>query len=209
MKPHALDQLWAYALGTLDADQRCALEADLAASPELRRELKVVFGALEALAPPPQSPSPAVLERVLASAQSQAFMPWTSRLADLLDVDQERARALLEQLASGTPAWQESPWQGVHLWHLKGGPAVAGADLGFVRLASGASFPRHSHTGEEHTLVLQGSYLDLDDGTLARPGDCIVMAAGSSHHYVAQPGPDCVLAARVMGGVVMADGTAL
>jgi anti-sigma factor ChrR (cupin superfamily) len=46
--------------------------------------------------------------------------------------------------------------------HLVGGSATAGADVGFVRITAGTTFPPHRHLGEEHVLVLQGSYQDSD-----------------------------------------------
>ena len=70
--------------------------------------------------------------------------------------------------------------------HFTGGPAVAGADTGYVELQPGAQFPLHEHVGEEITLVLAGTIRD-PDGTTHGPGEEIVKGPGSRHVFIAAP----------------------
>lgn len=148
---------------------------------------------------PPVPPSAALRARLLASVArpEQRLSPFADRLARLIDVAHDRARELLASLTR--PEVWERLLPGVELVHLQGGPAVAGADVGFVRVAAGATFPVHHHLGDEHVLVLQGAYLD-SDGSSARAGDSVHLPAGSSHSFVAAPGADLVYAV-VVGGV--------
>ena len=46
---------------------------------------------------------------------------------------------------------------GMDLFHIQGGPAVADAVNGFVRLAAGLHFPPHTHVGNEKVFVLEGA----------------------------------------------------
>lgn len=136
--------------------------------------------------------------RLLADATSpqRRFAPFIGRLARLIDVAHDRAAALLASLA------RPDTWQpfvpAVDLVHLEGGPAVAGADVGFVRVAAGGGFPVHRHLGHERVLVLQGSYRDRS-GAVFRAGDIVDLPAGSEHDFVALPGPDLLYAVVVHG----------
>ena len=78
-----------------------------------------------------------------------------------------------------------------YLQGLPGGPACAAADVGFVRVAAGTTFPLHRHLGDEHVLVLQGTYVD-SDGSHYRPGDLAFKPEGSSHEFTAGPDQDLI-----------------
>lgn len=143
-------------------------------------------------------PSPTLRARLLASASGPArFAPFIDRLARLIDVTADRARDLLASLEhAGT--WLAGPGANVSLVHLEGGLAVAGANVGFVRVTAGTSFPPHRHLGEEHVLVLQGSYSD-SDGTSARAGDLVYAPGDSAHTLTAGQGKDLIYAVVVYG----------
>lgn len=59
-----------------------------------------------------------------------------------------------------------------------------------MRIASGAQMPRHSHEGEEYTVVLRGGYRDGDRDFL--PGDIEVISGGMDHTPVAHEDGDCI-----------------
>ena len=90
----------------------------------------------------------------------------------------------------------------MRLYHLKDKPAVADAVVGFVKLAPGAVFPEHTHQGDEAALVLQGSCIE-SGGRVARRGDLVTMAQGSTHELTALPGPDFIYVAVAHRGFEM------
>jgi len=192
MTPHPNDaRLVEYVLGTLPADERASLERDLGSS--LERELASTRDALASLSLtlPPQRPAPTLRERLLASARGPArFAPFIDRVARFIDVAADKARELLASLELPN-VWLPSPGANIHLVHLVGGPACATADVGFVRVAAGTTFPMHRHLGDEHVLVLQGGYLD-DSGHRFRAGDVAFQAEGSSHEFTADPEHDLI-----------------
>lgn len=195
--------LWEFALGNLSPTERADIDAELVRSPALRAELSEILelaGALP-LALPPIEPSPSVKARLLESiSASKPYSPWIEKLARLVDVGVESARKLMD-LAYDPKEWGDGGMDGFELIHFQGGPATAGADVGFVRAAPGFRFPQHRHDGDEITLVLQGAYRDSADGVVARAGDWIVRPAGSEHHYVVEPGEPCVYATVLHRGL--------
>ncbi|MCA9643331.1 MAG: cupin domain-containing protein [Polyangiaceae bacterium] len=125
----------------------------------------------------------------------QRYAPFTSRLAKLFDLDEPAVDALLPQTVG--PDWQAFPIPGVELLHLDGGPATAGADVGLVRLAPGASFPLHRHLGHETALILEGGYTD-SAGRGYHAGDVAEMEVDTEHDFTAGP-EGCVFAVVVFG----------
>ncbi len=198
MTPRPDDRLLAYVLGTASANERRALEHELGT--DLGGHVTATQEALAALsaALPPVLPPPSLRTRLLTSTRGPArFAPFIDRLARLIDVAADRARELLASLEH--PAtWLPTPGPNVHLVHLLGGPAVAGADVGFVRVAAGTQFPQHRHLGDERVLIIQGDYSD-STGITARPGDQVDMAADTSHTVIAGPGLDLIYAVVVHG----------
>jgi anti-sigma factor ChrR (cupin superfamily) len=195
------EELAELALGTLPPAHLAALARDLgperlaAAEAEGAEALSALAVAL-----PPVTPSPGLRDRLMASARGPArFAPFIDRLARLIDHAAGRAQALLASL--GDPAvWQSALAPNIRLVHFDGGPAVAAADAGFVRLDAGTPFPEHRHIGEERVLVLQGCYHD-SSGAVVRAGDEVTMPAGSRHEFVAGPDEDLIYAVVVFGGI--------
>jgi putative transcriptional regulator len=82
-------------------------------------------------------------------------------------------------------------------WRRFGGTAEAALDLGtpgfhaaLLRVRSGRAVPRHTHEGNELTLVLEGSFRD-ELGRYAR-GDLAIADSSVEHQPVADEGGDCL-----------------
>jgi putative transcriptional regulator len=191
------DLLPLHALGLLDADEAAGVERALAADPALAAELVAYREAAAAVgaALPPVEPGRAVWDRLLHSIGGGRFDGFADAMARLFDVTADRARELLGWIDD--PARWETFAPGAWLIHFPAGPACAGADTGFVRVAAGARFPRHVHGGDEVTLVLQGAGRD-HAGLVMRAGDEHLEVAGSQHEFTAEPGEDFVFAVRVV-----------
>lgn len=160
--------------------------------------------AAVALSVPPVSPPSSLRERVVAAtAQQHRFDDLEARIAQLMDVSVEVAAGFLRAIDGPAEAWGPGPAPAVSLLHLAGGPAVADAVTGFVRVEVGHEFPEHGHVGDEIVVVLQGSFQDSADGTIYRAGDEATMPAGSSHHFRSLGPARLVGLAIVQGGVVV------
>jgi hypothetical protein len=186
----ALDSL-DYVLGRTSPAEQAQLERD----PQRRADADEVAEALTALAAtlPTEAPPQALRARLLASASGPGrFAPFIDRLARMIDVAADLARDLLASI-DRPAAWSSSAARNVLLIHLPGGPAVAGLDVGFVRVTAGSAFPRHRHIGDEHVLVLEGSYRDSSGATM-RPGDQAHLLADSEHHFIAGRERDLIYA---------------
>jgi hypothetical protein len=134
----------------------------------------------------PVAPAAAVFDRLLASLDDDTpYLSFLSDVAALCDLARDAARAVLRGIKD--PARWAPPFQaGLDLFHIDGGPRVADGICGFVRLAPDQSYPHHSHTGDEVTLVLDGTLVDSSGQTYG-PGDRYDMHAGSAHSYRAGP----------------------
>lgn len=186
-------------LDTLDL--LAAAAADL--SPEQLAQRQALEHATSALAlglTPQQAPA-ALRDRLLASVREPAhcFAPFLDRLASMVDVAVDQAQAMLLKLADPT-AWEFAPrlGPGIALIHLAGGPRVAAADVGFVRVPAGQLFPEHKHLGVECVLILQGG-LDDSSGETLTAGDEIILQPGSQHHFTACAGEPLIYAVTVFG----------
>jgi len=148
-------------------------------------------------APAPKGGRARLIGELRASGRLGAH---AARVAALLDVDEASARILLDRAA--TPAaYEPGPFAGVSLCHIDGGPAVASAITGFVRIEGGARFPTHEHLGDETIFILQGSCLVEETGAILRAGTELRSSSDEVHATVARPGPDLVYLAIVRGGI--------
>lgn len=203
MTGHDDDLLAAVVLGTASEAERARVEADAARDPALRARLDAVRTALDALpdALPAVTPSSDGRRRLLAAAAPRPRLArFADRLARFLDVGLERARAILESVDDAS-SYEESGLPGVRFFHLEGGPAVAGAHIGIVRIQAGGRFPYHGHGGgTERVLFLQGACHEPETGRSLRAGDEDEVRDGSfAHELVVLPGPDLLYAAALFG----------
>lgn len=129
---------------------------------------------------------------------------YQDQVAALLDIASNEASRLLDD-ASQASMYEEGPFPGVRLYHVRGGPSVAEAITGFVRIEAGAEFPCHEHLGGESVLVVQGSMLEPETGHVSRAGDLVRAAPGQAHTAVARSGPDLVYLAVLFEGLRVGD----
>ena len=132
----------------------------------------------------PETPRPEVFQRLMQSvAETERFAGFADRVAALMDVTVSRASGLLRAIDQAGN-WEPGPLDWIQLFHLEGGPKVANAIVGFIRLEPGTVFPPHEHLGEEQVLILQGGYQD-EAGSVHKAGDLVVGGAGESHFFPA------------------------
>ena len=73
----------------------------------------------------------------------------------------------------------------------------------FARLRSGSVFPAHTHLGDEHYLVLQGSCVE-PEGVVTGPGEIALRPAGSAHSLEAAGPNDLIMAVVLEVGIELA-----
>ena len=204
-----------YALHLTDPTESQIVEDAVRRDPAIAAELASLRSMLDGVLvnTPLVNPTTSVRGRLIASATNLRiaalelpssftapvgrFEPFVLRIAAMFDVTVARARELLSWIDDHA-RWSPPIAPGVELLHFAGGPACAGMDTGFVRVAAGARFPHHAHIGDERSLVLagQGQY---DDGGTFVVGEESVFSPGSSHSFVASAGGDLIYAVRVAG----------
>jgi hypothetical protein len=164
--------------------------------------MKNLLSALVEHVPAAQAAPAGLRERLMASVAKPElrFAPLYGALSELFDLSDDALRALFVR-AAAPQAWTAAPVPDTWLLHLQGGPRVAGADNGLVKIRAGARFPQHLHLGGERVLVLDGSYQDAPSGRVFRAGDLHEMPEGSAHSYLAAPEGDLLLAVSVVRGV--------
>jgi anti-sigma factor ChrR (cupin superfamily) len=167
----------AYALQALQASERAAAEAHIAACPDCRREL-------ESLRP--------VLDRFV-SWPTDVLRPSASLQARLAQrIAQETGR---EPVLPPARQWSEPAWEqvapGIECKLLATDTERHRISM-LVRLAPGASYPAHTHAGVEELHLLDGE-LWIDDRKLF-PGDYNYGAPGAGDERVwSETGCTCVL----------------
>ena len=195
MNRKALDNLPEYVLGTLPDAERHALEAELEASPELRRELDAVretLGLAAELDTAPRAPAGSRARLLDALTTGDRYSPFLGDLSRHLDLAPQRVRELFH--AIDVPAsWEAGPMPGISVMHFQGGPQAVAPDTGFVRLPRGLKFPYHRHVGHEVNYVLEGAVRD-GDGRLYVAGEAIVMEPGTTHEFSIPDDADALIA---------------
>ncbi len=169
-------------------------------TPEEQRVLAELFAVLASAAGRAE-PRPRVRERLLeaVSRSPERWAPFGGRLSKLFDLSLEKVTEVLASLDDPS-AWESGPIPGVSLLHFEGGPGVASADNGFVKLAPGTHFPEHRHVGTERILLVQGAYV-ATDGRTYRAGDEHPMEAGTTHSYVVTDDGPCIFAVTLSAGI--------
>lgn len=145
----------------------------------------------------PIAPPSALKAALLQATSGPWWAPFARRAQALLDLDEGATATLFGDIDDGE-RWMAGPAEGVRLFHIDAGPALAGAITGFVRLAPGARFPHHRHVGHESVLVLEGSFVDA--GQTHADGEEVMMTPSSSHDIVAGP-EGCLYLVVVMDGL--------
>jgi len=132
--------------GTADVDGDSQVDSE--------QDIELLLALVDDLPPPAN-----VLQALLGAVAGPWWAPFVRRAASLLDVDADAMGTLFTAM-DDADRWMPGPGDGIELFHIDAGPAVAGAITGFVRLAPGATFPHHRHVGFEDVLVLEGSFSD-------------------------------------------------
>lgn len=192
------DMRIAYSGGALSEARRMLMLAHLVYCPECRAEAGLMARAggimLEDLAPTAMAPN--ALETCLAAisgpeVKSPGLPAAPERLGELVALP-----GFVQQLAQ--KALVSNKWRfaspGVRSLDVSGSvPDAAPGELQIIKIQPGKGVPRHTHTGEELTLVMTGSF--KDEFGFYGPGDISFGKPGIVHRPVAEPGDLCYVLA--------------
>jgi hypothetical protein len=190
------DELIEHVLGTGAGEPAtaAALDALIAASPELQSELLAIREALGRLGTS-LVPSARATGRdaLLASLDSSArFSPFIDDLARHFALPRTRVQRLLA--ATDTPgAWIATGRPGYRYMEFDAGPGAIASHAGFAELPRGMPIRSHRHLGPELNYVMEGA-LRTAEGRLILPGETLLMQPGSVHELSVDERADAFVA---------------
>lgn len=194
----------AYAAGRLSPAFALMVETQAAIRADIKADIAVseaIAGAmLEDEKPALMSPNAfeAALRAIDKEPQSEeahlsAVLDAGRELQEMLDLPEPLREHVLE-------ACERNGWKrmtgGVSRLDIGSGPAV---HAHLYRIKPGASVPRHSHKGNEYSLVLQGGFTDAS-GSYG-PGDISMQTPDHTHEPVADDDGVCIVLAVSEGGL--------
>lgn len=192
-----------YATGATNEAEALILAAHLTLCPCCRAAVARFEGLGGALMDTmiPSDMAPDALQTVLARIDTSPDSDRPDRACPLHDTRQTRGTATFPAPLrryvggdAGQVSWRPV-MRGLDECELSIGGGHVKAKL--LRIAAGAAMPRHTHAGNEMTLVLSGGFAD-ERGHFAR-GDMAVHDSGVDHRPVADPDDDCICLAVTDG----------
>jgi len=180
-----------YAAGSLAEPVALAVATHLSLRPEMHND----YAALNAL-------GGAMLSRLDSEPMDDSALGATLARLDEHEPARPRPPALDSRTRGVVPAplqrylprsIHELDWRdvigGVSEYCFETG--VPGYKTALMRIAPGRAMPKHSHLGEEYTVVLEGAY-DDEGGLRLERGDICEAGPGDRHRPVADPAAGCL-----------------
>ena len=189
------DVLVDYAAGTLPQATALLVATHLALCPDCREEvrlLEAVGGALLA-----ERADEAPVDHLLADCLAMLDQPIAVPAPARYCADGVIPRPLMDFLPTEGLTWHKRA-KGLAEIRLDTGP---GPVAKLLKISAGQPMPRHTHSGREFTLVLDGSF--SDDYGVYRRGDVAVATEGEIHQPIAGTERDCICLAVVEGSLAL------
>ncbi len=178
----ARDRAALYAMRALPDREAAGFETHLSACAICRAEVEELERACSemALLGPPASPPAGLRAKVRGMARGAS--------RERAGAERKSPPAPIAVVAGDQGAWLQTPFEGVEMrvLHLD---ESSGRMTQLMRMAPGASFPRHRHTGLEECYVIQGDMRSGD--VILRAGDYQRAEQGSIHGISSRGG--CVM----------------
>lgn len=183
-----------YAAGSLPSSQALCVAAHLHYCETCRRRIQHItdLGSILFEDLPPLQPSldfSSLMARIDTSHENEADLAVSASASQNRKTDTELP-ASLEKLTKGN--LEGLPWHAIGKYFRYSELEVGDPEreTSLFNIKAGGNVPRHSHRGDEITVVLQGSFSDQDDNY--HTGDFIVRTAGETHKPVAAQHEDCL-----------------
>lgn len=203
--PNRFSELYsAYAAGCIDPAFAMMVEAQALIRPDIRASVEtsemIAGNFLDAA--PQAAMSDGALDRALAAIDALEAAPEVERrageaaagaISELLDLPAPVRDAALD--AAGKRGWQRLT-PGLKRLKLDAGSAM---EVELYRIEPGSKIPRHTHGGNEFTMVLSGGFTD-ERGSYG-PGDISMNGPADVHQPVADEDGVCFALAVRDGGL--------
>ncbi|HYC01712.1 MAG TPA: ChrR family anti-sigma-E factor [Azospirillaceae bacterium] len=179
-----------YASGALGEAAALVVATHLALCPQCRAEvnrLEALGGSLM-LELDPAPVGPATLEAVLARLDTGASEPSPAPVRPMAAGAMPMLPEPLRSYAGGDP--HQIAWRRVMPGLEEAAISCGAGKARLLRVRAGATLPRHTHDGNEYTLVLDGSFGD-DCGRFGR-GDFAATDPSVEHTPTADPRDGCL-----------------
>lgn len=179
-----IDDLLPYSLDQLNERDKKKIEAQCKKDPESNESLREINNILEtiALSEKPIAPSMDLKQTLMASLNAKTpLQGFVDRFMKRFDLQRSDVEGLFNKLVNSPETlFESSPLPKTTLFYFDGGPKVAHATCGLVKIKAGSVFPAHRHLGKEWMLILQGTAIN-NEGIQHLPGDTIFSDKGSRH----------------------------
>lgn len=199
----------AYAAGTLDPGYALLVETQGALREDVRRSVAVSEATAGMLleAAEPVAMHVGALESTLALIDALDVVE-TGQDVPEMETDDELRQLPASLYAAIAESRQAKGWKalvpGIRRLTLDVGGA---ADVELYRIMPGAAVPRHTHAGNEYTLVVAGGFSDAT-GSFG-PGDLAMKGPDDTHRPVGDAGEVCYALAVRDGGLRFKGGLGL
>ncbi|MFC6198140.1 ChrR family anti-sigma-E factor [Ponticaulis profundi] len=193
----------AYAAGTIDPALKLLVETQAALREDVRRQLHMTdaIGGAFLETETPTALSATALAKTLAFLDEETAQTREETHGAIKGSVLDELILLPEPLKEkAMNAARQSGWKfanrGLKRMMLD---VDSEASVELLRIEPGCGAPRHTHAGQEYTLVITGSFTD-EVGTY-RPGDISVAGPDREHRPVADEGEICFALAVTDGGL--------
>ncbi|MZR32226.1 ChrR family anti-sigma-E factor [Sneathiella litorea] len=190
------DTLMAYVNGTLAESLSVVVATHLAICPKCRKSAELMEDMAGLLLMETETASLSAAEEAMAETIPVGVLQ-EDRILDRPKKTQGYSNTGVPMpLADRMPAaLDDIPWRtlipGISHYPLpRTGSSKEKGTLRLLKIAPGKTMPEHSHTGQELTLILRGSY--IDDLGRFQAGDLADLDSDTLHQPVADTAEDCI-----------------
>ena len=190
------EQLIEFSAGVMPMSRALCIAAHIEQCSICEKRLNTLqqLGSAQMESLPPQNISSDLKNSVLAKLHSQNEKTATNTLADkIIETGTLLSNSVPKCLRKWVPeSFDHLSWQSVapNVSMTELCTDASGTKAALVRVKAGGSMAHHSHTGDEVTVILEGSFSD-EDGCY-KAGDFIFRDSGHKHKPVATNDQDCI-----------------
>jgi putative transcriptional regulator len=193
------DQLIEFTAGTLSMSRSLCISAHLEFCPACRQRMSTMqqLGSLQLESLQPQKVSVDLKSQVLQAVKKEVVLE---------DIPPVQVKSSIQRIPKCLGKWVPEDFDNLDWSAITPSVSItelttegSGAKAALVKVKAGGKMAHHSHTGDEVTVILQGSYSD-EDGCYSA-GDFIFRDSEHKHKPIAAKDQDCICLIALDGPV--------